>query len=475
MATPEPPSGRPLVRPTPPPRAGPPASASPSKRPQPPPRPPPPSATAPTRPEITPTSFGPIAALSDIGLRLDTNEDAALALPEVPLFALADGSGALWPATMALKVLADEAAHLVEFQSKVASEQDTSSRLAVGHFFESVFNTAGRQVRDEMGRRAEGRATATAVALTLMGPFAYVAHVGDSRAYLWRDGKLRCLTTDHTLAMLQLKRGEITVEDYATSPYRKTLTQAIGVTAEIRPDIAEIRVAPGDLLVLCTDGLHRMVTDKRIAEILAAPGSLDDRVLQLVQAANDGGGKDNVTVQLVPVQALSAVEHSAQEGARKERLDVARVLGKCFLFQKITESERLLVAPYFEYQAYDAGDIVCREGDPGDSLYVVVQGKLRVTFQRAHLIDIGPGGWAGEIALAREGPRTATLTARDKVVLLVLTRRRFLEIMRRRPALGTQLALPLLEFVGKRVIDLRGRFERIARLMSGEGQGLEGG
>jgi CRP-like cAMP-binding protein len=188
-----------------------------------------------------------------------------------------------------------------------------------------------------------------------------------------------------------------------------------------------------------------------------------------VAAANEGGGKDNITVQLVPVEAAGEAEADAdKEGAKKERVDVARVLGRCFLFQKISESERLLIAPYFEYQAFEPGDVVCREGDAGDSLYVVVQGRLRITFQRAHLIDIGPGGWAGEIALVREGPRTATLTARDKAIVLVLSRQRFHEIMRRRPALGSQLALPLLEFVGKRVIDLRARLERIAEVVSGQ-------
>jgi len=427
-----------------------------------------PPATRPTRPNITPSRFGAAATVSDIGLRMRENEDAAMGLPNVPLYAIADGSGALWPAGLTLRVLADEAAHLSEFQAKVAAEQDSSSRLAVGHFFESVFNTAGRLVKEEMSVRGEGRATSAAVALTLMGPFAYVAHVGDARAYLFRDKKLRCLTTDHTLAMLQLKRGEISVEDYASSPFKKTLTQAIGVTPEIRPDIAEVRIANGDLILLCSDGLHRMVSDKRIAEILAEPDSLDARATKLVAAANEGGGKDNITVHLVPVESLSIEDAVAEPGtAKNERVDVARVLGKCFLFEKISESERLLIAPYFEYQAYEAADIVCREGDPGDSLYVVVQGRLRVTFQRAHLIDIGTGGWAGEISLVREGPRTATLTARDKVVLLSLTRSRFLEIMRRRPALGSQLALPLLEFVGQRVIDLRNRFSRINALMIG--------
>lgn len=395
------------------------------------------------------------------------NEDAFLESPRMNLFAITDGSGAAWPARQALDVLEEEAPHLRTFEARVANDGDTSSRLAVGHFFESVFNKAGRLVRDEMHKRAEGRVTAAAVALTLMGPFAYVAHIGDCRAYLLRDKKLRCLTTDHTLAMVQLKRGEITQAEYAASPFKKTLTQGIGITPELRPDIAEVRVAPGDVFLLCSDGLHRMVNDRRIGELLAADGALPDKARWLVEEANEAGGKDNITVQLVTVEGHTENE-APEDGRDKERVDVARVLGKCFLFQKITEAERLLVAPYFEYQAFDTGDVVCGEGDDGDSLFVVVSGKLRVTFQRAHLIDIQPGGWAGEIALAREGKRTATLTARERTVLLVLSRQRFQEILKRRPALGAQLALPLLDFVGQRVVELSKRIRTISQVMAGE-------
>ncbi len=415
-----------------------------------------------------PVHFGAAVSKSDLGRRMTDNEDALLELPKAQLFAVADGSGAVWPAQLACKVLEEESSHLREFEAKVASEGDTSSRLAVGHFFESVFNLAGKRVREEMHRRSEGRVTSAAVALTLMGPFAYVAHIGDCRAYLFRDKKLRCLTTDHTLAMLQMKRGEITAAEYAESPFKKTLTQGIGITPELRPDIAEVRVAPGDLFLLCSDGMHRFITDRRVSELLGAEGTIVDKAAWLVDEANEGGGKDNITVQLVEVVSEGRAEASEPGAGQQERLDVARVLGKCFLFQKISESERLLVAPYFEYQAFESGDIVCREGDPGDSLFVVVTGKLRVTFQRAHLIDIGPGGWAGEIALAREGKRTATLTARERSVVLVLSRQRFQEIVRRRPALGAQLALPLLEFVGQRVIDLGKRIRTISQVMAGE-------
>jgi protein phosphatase len=404
METPDPPT-----RSNPAPRAA-------ASRPQPPPRAPREAAA----PQVVATprsvvetalhvTFGAGVEQTDLGRRMTENEDASLVLADTPLWAIADASGARWPAELTLDTLSKDASALREFQTRVARSGDSSSRLAVGHFFESVINRASEAVRSEVHRRGNRRATATCVALTLMGPFAYVAHVGDSRAYLWRDRKLRCLTTDHTLAMLQLKRGELTADTYAQSPFRKTLTQAIGVTNDLRPDIAEIRVAPGDVLLLCSDGLHRMLSDRRIAEILVRDMPLAAKAEALVAAANEAGGKDNITLQLVPVEGT---DPAPEEGAAKrERIDIARVLGKCFLFQDLSESERLLITPYFEYQTYAQNDLICREGAEGDSLFVIVSGKARVTYRRAHLVDLGPGGYAGEIALARVGPRTATIVA----------------------------------------------------------------
>lgn len=463
METPDPPT-----RPNP--------SARPvTPRPQPPPRAPRDAAAAEPQSVATPRSvvetalqvtFGAGVERTDLGRRMTENEDASLVLADTPLWAISDASGARWPAEMTLDTLAKDAKALREFQTRVARSGDSSSRLAVGHFFEAVINRASEALRDEVHRRGDRRATATIVALTLMGPFAYVAHVGDARAYLWRDRKLRCITTDHTLAMLQLKRGELTPETYAQSPFRKTLTQAIGVTNDLRPDIAEIRVAPGDLMLLCSDGLHRMVSDRRIAEILVRDVPLEAKVEALIASANEAGGKDNITVQLIPVEGVGP---APDEGTTKrERIDVAKVLGKCFLFENLSENERLLITPYFEYQTYAQNDLICREGAEGDSLFVIVAGKARVTYRRAHLVDLGPGGYAGEIALARVGPRTATIVAAQPTTVLTLTRARFFEIVQRRPSLGVQLAVPLLENVGKRIVDLGTRFQTIAQVMAGD-------
>jgi len=414
--------------------------------------------------------------LTDVGQRMSQNEDAVQALPAVPLFVVADGTGGTAPARTCLEVLSRKADALVELGRRVASNADTTARLAVGRFFEGALAEAGRAVRDGAAERAAARAleadeddappaqaeAATVVAATVLGRFAYIAHVGNARAYLYRQGRLRCLTIDHTLAMQQLRRGEISVKEFAASPYRKTLTQALGATPSLHPDIAEVQIAPGDVFMLCSDGLHRAVNDREAAKVFAASdGDLDATARGLVALANTAGGKDNISVALFRVDALDAVTDEATA------VDVVRALGQVFLFRDLSEAERLLVAPYFEQRTYAAGESLCREGELGDSFFVIVSGTVDVTHGKAQLIELGPGSYAGEIALAREGPRTASLTAREDSEVLILTRARFIEIVRRRPRLGARLVMPLVANVGDRIVDLRSRLHTIGVVIAG--------
>lgn len=400
-------------------------------------------------------------SLTDVGRRMAHNEDAVLALREVPLFVVADGTGGVAPARTSLEVLGRYADALAARGARVAATPDTSTRLAVGRFFEHVLSDAGRRIRaDAEARRAPGEA-ASLVAVTLMGRFAYVAHVGNARAYLFRDGRLRCLTVDHTLAMQQLRRGEITIKEFATSRYRKTLTQALGASPNLSPDVAEIQLAPGDVVLLCSDGLHRPVPDRVIAASLAAAPDLTAAAADLVARANEAGGKDNVSVALLRLGSPGAAQGAVAA------IDVARALGEVFLFKDLSDAERLLVAPYFEHRRFEAGDVLCREGDEGDSFFVMVGGRVEVTHGSARLIELGAGSYAGEISLARRGPRTATLTARSPTEALVLSRDRFLELVRRRPRLGARLVMPLLSSVGERIVDLRERLHTVGRVLSG--------
>jgi protein phosphatase len=136
----------------------------------------------------------------------------------------------------------------------------------------------------------------TATMTYSVGDTLFVLHVGDSRAYLFRQGELRQLTADHTVAQLLIDAGQIEPEEAATHRMRHVLTNALGISEEVRPDIHEHRLLDGDRLLVCTDGLTEMVDDEAIAATLQRHQDPQAACEALVEAALEAGGKDNVTV-----------------------------------------------------------------------------------------------------------------------------------------------------------------------------------
>jgi serine/threonine protein phosphatase PrpC len=145
-----------------------------------------------------------------------------------------------------------------------------------------------------------GRRGSTCTALVVDGGRYVVGHVGDSRAYLRRDGELNRITEDHSLVAEAVGRGLMTAEEAAQSDQRHVITRALGARADVAADFYEGEVAPGDGFLLCTDGLTNELGDDEIATIIAA-GDAEAAVGRLVAAANERGGRDNVTVIIVVV------------------------------------------------------------------------------------------------------------------------------------------------------------------------------
>jgi protein phosphatase len=126
-----------------------------------------------------------------------------------------------------------------------------------------------------------------------------VAHVGDSRAYLFRDGELQLLTMDHSIVQQMVEQGALSEEEAWASPNRHIITRAVGLEAEVAVEAAEVERKCGDVLLLCSDGLSDLLRDELIAEVLREQPSLDTAADQLIAAANRAGGTDNITVLLV--------------------------------------------------------------------------------------------------------------------------------------------------------------------------------
>ncbi|WP_057768807.1 Stp1/IreP family PP2C-type Ser/Thr phosphatase [Lactobacillus selangorensis] len=139
----------------------------------------------------------------------------------------------------------------------------------------------------------------TMVAVILVDHKFVVANIGDSRAYLYRSDRLKQLTEDHSLVNELVKQGEISPEDARNHPQKNIITRSLGISTDVDADVTIYELAENDLLLLCTDGLTNMMTDRQIAMILASPEDITEKCKALVKVANQAGGLDNITALLI--------------------------------------------------------------------------------------------------------------------------------------------------------------------------------
>jgi serine/threonine protein phosphatase PrpC len=230
-----------------------------------------------------------VGAATDIGLVREGNEDAYLA--EDPLFAVADGMGGHRGGEVASRLALETLESLFKRGEGALPEQVQEANRAV---FE----------RSSSDRAVAGMGT-TLTAAVVEDDRVRLAHVGDSRAYLLRDGELRMLTEDHTLVHRMVQQGEITEAEAERHPQRSVVTRALGVELSVPVDEVVVDLRPGDRLLICSDGLTSMVDDGSIARVLV--DVLDPQLAAeaLVRAANEAGGVDNVTVVVLAVEDAS--------------------------------------------------------------------------------------------------------------------------------------------------------------------------
>jgi serine/threonine protein phosphatase PrpC len=245
------------------------------------------------------------SGLSDVGVIRSHNEDCFDIAPEFQVFVVADGMGGHSHGEIASRIAVEA---IREFVERTADEDATlpfeldpqlgrhSNRLraAIQIAHEKVL----KAIRQDASLHGMGT---TVVGMLLDGETAAIAHVGDSRCYRLRQGKLELLTQDHTWVNEQVVAGFLSEEQARVHPLKNVVTRALGGDADIDIDVREWRTEPGDLFLLCSDGLTTMLTDAEILERLKSADRLEDVCGRLVQDANSRGGYDNVSVVLIRV------------------------------------------------------------------------------------------------------------------------------------------------------------------------------
>jgi serine/threonine protein phosphatase PrpC len=256
------------------------------------------------------------AGLSDVGRRRASNEDSFFFDDRMGLYAVADGMGGHAAGEVASQEAIDTVRGMVRqgeglLRSVEAGDHSPEALWRVGRLLESAVQAATYMVfgiaQNEPDQAGMGT---TLSALLLCGPFGVVAQVGDSRVYLVRDQLVTQLTEDHTLIAWQLKQGIISQNEAALSPHKNVITRAIGSREYVQVDTHFFKVEPGDVFLLCSDGLHGYIQDQEIPEVIAM--GPDAAVREFVETANLRGGRDNITTIVVQVDAVDGSRPSVR-------------------------------------------------------------------------------------------------------------------------------------------------------------------
>ena len=244
-----------------------------------------------------------VAGQTDVGRKRAHNEDNFAIMAEYGLYVVADGMGGHASGEIASKMAVDT---LHEFFTATADDPERTwpykmdrskgyeeNRLVTG------IKLCNLRIYEQAQRNAKQRGMGTTLAaLFAVEDGIYVAHVGDSRSYRIRDGKIEQLTEDHSLLNDYKKMKKLSAEEIENFPHKNVIVRALGMKESVVVDVSRIEPKEGDIFLLCSDGLSGMVTDPQIQEVLTRTSELEKAASQLIDLANAAGGNDNVTCVL---------------------------------------------------------------------------------------------------------------------------------------------------------------------------------
>ncbi len=230
---------------------------------------------------------------TDKGKKRDRNEDSLFVMPQEDIYIVADGVGGQNSGELASSLAVKSIAEYIKARPLHGLKDENGLKLYLLECMKNANQTIYRTA--QLSAENEGMAT-TVVLLHLEGSIAYIVNVGDSRAYICRDGNIHQVTEDHTYVNELVKGGSITKAQAESHPQKNMITRALGGEEKVLPDFYRLETLKNDIIILCTDGLYGEVSAEEICGMAAASSSMNALSKNLVQRANRNGGNDNITV-----------------------------------------------------------------------------------------------------------------------------------------------------------------------------------
>ncbi|HEY1554229.1 MAG TPA: cyclic nucleotide-binding domain-containing protein [Kofleriaceae bacterium] len=398
------------------------------------------------------------AAATDVGRARDHNEDNFLIDKKLRLFMVADGMGGHAAGEIASSI----AVH--EIRDAVNKSKDVIDRYRVDHpavqpyeilqvlehAVQAACSAVFQRAQAEPDKRGMGT-TATVLLVAGAGEHlrGFIAHVGDSRVYLARQHQCHVLTEDHSLMNELVRRGKLNREQIESSPYKQyknAVTRAVGVNQSVEVDTFDFDILPGDRFLLCSDGMYAYIDDADLPKQLG-DGDVKDSPKRLVDLANKGGGHDNITA--VVVRVGGAASELTERGAEVTlKLETMKSLQ---MFRYLSYKELVKVSAIADMIDVKAGQTIFTQGEPGDAMYVVASGTVKLVKADTKVAELGKGQHFGEMALVDRTSRSLGAVAATDAQLVVITRKDFYDVIKREPASAVKLLWAFVQVLGARL------------------------
>lgn len=383
----------------------------------------------------------------------DRNEDYLLVDQELGLFLVCDGMGGHSAGEVASELTATTIARVlrehVELTRSYADDPRPRTRRKLKGVIERAVQEACHAVWKTAVKDKGKQGMGTTVALMLVcGRNAFVAHVGDSRVYLVRNQTLCQLTEDHTLFNDMVKQGTVTAEQARAHPHSNALTRAVGIQPGVQADVLHVEIMLGDRYLICSDGLSGPVPVQDILSLVqrsTVPGIPD----ALVAAANQRGGRDNVTAVIVAMEEEArgprTIDHSAMVAEKIE------ALRRIPMFSDFDYKQLVKFVEIGDVRMVRPGEVVIREGEADASMYVILRGDAEVLRGGEVVNRLGPGDYFGEMSLIDRVPRSATVVAGQAMTFLVLERDRFFRMLQTDASMATKVLWSIVQKLNRRL------------------------
>jgi serine/threonine protein phosphatase PrpC len=399
------------------------------------------------------------SAATDVGRQRTHNEDNFLIDKRLRLFLVADGMGG----HAAGEVASSIAVH--EIRDAIHNSRDLIDRYRVDHpgvqayeilqVLEAGIQAACSAVHARAQAEPDKRGMGTTATVLLIAGGGdqlrgFIAHVGDSRVYLARQSQCHVLTEDHSLMNELVRRGKLNREQIESSPYKQyknAVTRAVGVYGSVEVDTFDFDILPGDRFLICSDGMYAYVDEEGLPKQLAE-GDIKDVPRQLVELANKGGGHDNITAVVIRVGDTASTELAPRTTEVSLKLEVLKGMQ---MFRYLSYKELVRVSNIAEMIELASEQVIFTAGQPGEAMYVVLAGAVRLIKGDTVVAELTRGHHFGEMALVDRSVRSLGARATEGTRLVVIHRKDFYDIIKREPALATKMLWSFVQVLGARL------------------------